>query len=38
MEIMLKFKVKIDIDKICKGALNGLLAFEIIKKDVEEVH
>ena len=36
LEIILKYKSKIDVKQVCKKAFNGLEALEIIKKDVEK--
>ena len=33
---MLNYKVKIDVENICDRALNGLEAFEMIMRNVEE--
>ena len=35
---MLKYKVKLNVDETCSQALNGKEAFELIKRDAEEVH
>ena len=36
IEIILKYLGKIDIEKVCSKAMNGLEAVEMIKKDVFE--
>ena len=36
LEIILKYIGKIDVEKVCKKAMNGREAFEIIEKDIED--
>ena len=38
LKIILKYSVKIDVETICDHATDGQEAFDILKKDVEEIN
>jgi len=38
LKIILKYSVKLDVETICDHATDGQEAFDVLKKDVEEIN